>query len=258
MTGSGTQANPYIVSTWSDFITAATISTDTYIEFVPNTVIDLNNVQPEGFSSALSLAGHIDGKNSVIKNLVVNDQYGRIFAVSGLDMKNISFLNMRGSRKIFERRMSTSSLTLYKCQFSGRLDNPDNIIYMSRGSCSRCSFTLEVHGSGNVRFNWDRDYSVQYCRIDISGTNTGNYIDIGNVNNCYITGKHSTKIEVYGNTNIVDFSAPAFGSDSFAHDILVNSSKCASIQTLPGVHACTTSQLKNAEYLASIGFPVET
>lgn len=258
MTGSGTQANPYIVSTWSDFITAATISTDTYIEFVPNTVIDLNNVQPEGFSSALSLAGHIDGKNSVIKNLVVNDQYGRIFDVSGLDMKNISFLNMRGSKKIFERQMSTSSLTLYKCQFSGRLDNPDDIIYMSGGSCSRCSFTLEVHGSENVRFNWDSDYSVQYCRIDISGTNTGSYISIGNVSNCYVTGKHSTKIEVYGSTNVVDFTAPAFESDNFASNILVNSTKCTSIQTLPGVHACTTYQLKNAEYLSSIGFPIET
>lgn len=258
MTGSGTQANPYIVNTWSDFITAATISTDTYIEFVPNTVIDLNNVQPEGFSSALSLAGHIDGKNSVIKNLVVNDRYGRIFDVSGLDMKNISFLNMRGSRKIFERLMSTSSLTLYKCQFSGRLDSPDDIIYMSRGSCSRCSFTLEIHGSGNVRFNWDSDYSVQYCRIDISGTNTGSYISIGNVSNCYVTGKHSTKIKVYGNTNVVDFTAPAFESDNFASNILVNSDKCSSIQSLSGVHAVTSAQLIDASYLSSIGFPIQT
>lgn len=258
MTGSGTQANPYIVSTWSDFITAATISTDTYIEFVPNTVIDLNNVQPEGFSSALSLAGHIDGKNSVIKNLVVNDQYGRIFEVSGLDMKNISFLNMRGYRNIFKRVMSTSSLTLYKCQFSGRLDSPDNIIYMSRGSCSRCSFTLEVHGSENVRFNWDSDYPVQYCRIDISGTNTGSYISIGNVSNCYVTGKHSTKIKVYGSTNVVDFTAPAFGSDSFSSNILVNSDKCSSIQSLSGVHAVTSAQLIDASYLSSIGFPIQT
>lgn len=258
MTGSGTQANPYIVSTWSDFIAAATISFDTYIEFVPNTVIDLNNVQPEGFSSALSLAGHIDGKNSVIKNLVVNDPYGRIFDVSGLDLKNISFLNMRGSRKIFERQMSTSSLTLYKCQFSGRLDSPDDIIYMSRGSCSRCSFTLEVHGSGNVLFNWDSDYSVQYCRIDISGTNTGSYINIGNVSNCYITGKHSTKIEAYGSTNVVDFTAPAFESDSFASNILVNSDKCSSIQSLSGVHAVTSAQLIDASYLSSIGFPIQT
>lgn len=258
MTGSGTQANPYIVSTWSDFITAATISTDTYIEFVPNTVIDLNNVQPEGFSSALSLAGHIDGKNSVIKNLVVNDPYGRIFDVSGLDMKNISFLNMRGSKRIFERLMSTSSLTLYKCQFSGRLDNPDDIIYMSRGSCSRCSFTLEIHGSENVRFNWDSDYSVQYCRIDISGTNTGSYISIGNVSNCYVTGKHSTKIEVYGSTNVVDFTAPAFESDNFASNILVNSDKCTNIPEQAGISPVTTAQMKDAAYLASLGFPIQT
>lgn len=258
MTGSGTQASPYIVSNWGDFIAAATISTDTYIEFVPNTVIDMNNVQPEGFTSALSLAGHIAGKNSVIKNLVVNDQYGRIFEVSGLDMKNISFLNMRGYRNIFERVMSTSSLTLYKCQFSGRLDNPDNIIYMSRGSCSRCSFTLEVHGRRNVSFNLDSDYPVQYCRIDISGTNTGSYISIGNVSNCYVTGKHSTKIEVYGNTNVVDFTAPAFGSDSFSSNILVNSDKCSSIQSLSGVHAVTSAQLIDASYLSSIGFPIQT
>jgi hypothetical protein len=99
---------------------------------------------------------------------------------------------------------------------------------------------------------------VQYCRIDISGTNTGSYISIGNVSNCYVTGKHSTKIEVYGSTNVVDFTAPAFESDNFASNILVNSTKCTSIQTLPGVHACTTSQLKNAEYLSSIGFPIET
>lgn len=258
MTGSGTQADPYIVDNWADFLTAATISTDTYTEFVEGTVIDINDVQPEGFSSALSLAGHIDGKNSVIKNLVVNDQYGRIFDVSGLDMKNISFLNMRGSKKIFERLMSTSSLTLYKCKFSGRLDNPDDIIYMSRGSCSRCSFTLEIHGSGNVRFNWDSDYSVQYCRIDISGTNTGNYISIGNVSNCYVTGKHSTKIEVYGSTNVVDFTAPAFESDNFASNILVNSDKCASITQQAGTYPVTTAQMKDASYLASLGFPIQT
>lgn len=258
MTGSGTQADPYIVNNWADFLTAATISTDTYIEFVEGTVIDINDVQPEGYTSALSLAGHIDGKNSVIKNLVVNDRYGRIFAVSGLDMKNISFLNMRGYRNIFEREMSTSSLTLYKCQFSGRLDAPDNIIYMSRGSCSRCSFTLEIHGSNNVMLNWDSDYSVAYCRIDVSGTNTGNYINIGSVSNCYITGNHSTKIEVYGSTNVVDFTAPAFGSDSYASNILVNSDKCTNIQSLSEVHAVTSAQLIDASYLSSIGFPIQT
>jgi hypothetical protein len=50
MTGSGTQADPYIVDNWADFLTAATISTDTYTEFAEGTVIDINDVQPEGFS----------------------------------------------------------------------------------------------------------------------------------------------------------------------------------------------------------------
>jgi hypothetical protein len=87
---------------------------------------------------------------------------------------------------------------------------------------------------------------------------TGSYISIGNVSNCYVTGKHSTKIEVYGNTNVVDFTAPAFGSDSFSSNILVNSDKCSSIQSLSGVHAVTSAQLIDASYLSSIGFPIQT
>ncbi|MEE0898492.1 MAG: hypothetical protein U0L88_12815, partial [Acutalibacteraceae bacterium] len=160
MTGTGTENDPYICTKLSEIISVQG-NTTVYIELPPNSLIDANDEYPEGFTSAIYLNCHLDGKGSKIRNISAeNAQYGRAFVNRYADLKNINLLNVRGARKLFERESESSTLILYKCKFSGRLDNPDDIIDMSGGSCSRCSFTLEIHGSENVRFNLDSDYSV--------------------------------------------------------------------------------------------------
>ena len=107
VTGSGTQADPYIVDTWVDFFDKFNTSASTYIEFpkqlalttdteivegklyvdsngnvIINPVIselntyyensfylDTNDYEPEGWSATKNCRGHFNGRGAKIKNI---------------------------------------------------------------------------------------------------------------------------------------------------------------------------------------------
>ena len=87
-------------------------------------------------------------------------------------------------------------------------------------------------------------------------TGTGGF-RVEGVSNCYITGNHPAKIVVAGNTIVVDFTTPTANVGNNVSNILINSDKCTTIPTKTGVFPVTTAQMKDAEYLHSIGFPIQ-
>lgn len=264
MTGTGTENDPYICTKLSEIISVQG-NTTVYIELPPNTLIDANDEYPEGFTSAIFINCHLDGKGSKIRNISAeNAQYGRVFVSRYANLKNIDILNVRGANMLFDREMSTSYLSLYNCKLSGRMENYADMIYVSNGSISRCSFNFECLGAqSSCRFSaWDNSdgFSINYNRIELDCTHlsANQKIYIGSVSNCYITGNHPVAIDVEGNTSVVDFTAPAMTSSSAVQNILVNSDKCTNIPEQAGIFPITTAQMKDAAYLASLGFPIQT
>lgn len=257
MTGAGTQEDPYIVDNWPDLNTAMTISNSTYVELSPNTVIDLNESVPEGFTSRIDWLGHLDGKGGTIRNLATTA--GKIFGTNGIEFKNLNFLNFRGSGGICERINTNSSLTLYNCKFSGRLDNAGTLFMVYQISIRRCSFNIRCFGTGSITFSWwDRDdgMPLEYNRIEIhSSTNSG--FQTADVANSYFTGEFAGAITAKGSTNVIDCTCSQITSSSSGTYILVNSDKCTNIAS-QSVIPVTEAQMIDAEYLESLGFPIQT
>lgn len=258
MTGSGTQADPYIVDNWPDLNTAMTQG-GAYVELVPNCVIDLNDTHPEGFTSRIDWRGHLDGKNGTIRNL--STSASKMFGTDGITFLNLNILNFRGVEGIFERINTNSPLHLYNCKFSGRLDKADTWISVSALYIHRCSFNVMQYGNNRgAGFSWWGNYDgadINYNRIEIGGTVTGSF-DTDIVSNCYIGGTINGRVGVGGETNVVDCTCTQLTADFRCSNILVNSDKCSDISSESGVIPVTTAQMKDAAYLASLGFPIQT
>lgn len=94
MTGSGTQADPYIVENWADFVTAAGTS-GAYVEFAADTVIDMDNVAPEGIGTQIVFrCTEIDGNGGEIRGLfLINNAY--LVFQSYITVKSLTISAMR-------------------------------------------------------------------------------------------------------------------------------------------------------------------
>ena len=69
MTGIGTQADPYIVDTWADFVTAVGKS-DAYVECAEGAVWDMNDIASEGISAEVNInCKSVEGNGVTVKNL---------------------------------------------------------------------------------------------------------------------------------------------------------------------------------------------
>lgn len=260
MTGSGTENDPYICTKLSEIISVQA-NTAPYIKIPTNTLIDANDEYPEGFTTAIYICSHIDGQGSTIRNIASTAQ--AVFNCDGADFQNLNFLNLRGNRSIFERTNTNSPCQLYNCKFSGRIENAFALIYHYAGYIKRCSFNFELFGNSGCTFSYWGNYDgfiIEYNRIESDCSHmTGNgafRTDI--ISNCYITGNHPLKIVAGGSTNVLDFTTPTAEIDWRATNILVNSDKCTTIPEQAGVFPVTTAQMKDAAYLASLGFPIQT
>lgn len=260
LTGEGTIDSPYICTKLSEIISVQA-NTTPYIQIPPNTLIDANEEYPEGFSSAIYMCSHIDGQGSIIRNLA--NAAGSVFSCDGADFKNLNFYNVLGQSCLFERTNAGSPCVLYNCKFSGRMNNITSLIEHYAGSIRRCSFNFELYGDEGAGFSWWDIYDgfiIEYNRLEFDCQHhTGNSgISIGIVSNCYVTGTNPRSISIGGSTNVVDFTTPSANIDFRANNILVNSDKCASITQQAGTYPVTTAQMKDASYLASLGFPIQT
>ena len=76
MTGTGTQADPFIVDNWPDFVTAVG-TYDAYVEFPDGGgVIDMNNVAPTGIPEITLACASIEGNDWIIQNLYCKGHKG--------------------------------------------------------------------------------------------------------------------------------------------------------------------------------------
>lgn len=265
MTGSGTEQDPYIVDNWDDFATA-TDSGATYVKWADrdNKVIDFNNIKPEGFDSTVYFPANVDFNGWTLKNFSSTSDYAIKYKSSSGIIQNL----------IFENTYITSQYIFYgtwelkKCQFSGRIQRSGSAYPFSACGLNMCAVNFIINATGYVYFLYDSGFSSPKAWaknsdivLDISTKSTGVTIVKNGLINCRISGKiqmgNTSYIWLGGSSsmsNVVNIEASVklrlFGGISvFNSDIATTDSPNVLI-------ACTSEQLKNAEYLHSIGFPI--
>lgn len=275
MTGTGTQADPYIPYEWDEVLEAIGTS-GVYVKF-PDTAgeYDMNTLYPEGVPRIRIRCAQINGNGWNIKNIYSTDSPFAVFGLCNVVRLNIvDFLHEGGDFFLLdEGYYADGRLLIEQCELSGIMSSGtlfhrntrhmDYIFKLMRSS-------VNVRADNNaVVFGWamDSEYaSVKYCHVKIQG-NSSNPFGSSFMQNCLIEGKLSPSGNngislISGSTyNIID--ADMSGSDSQAllscptGKNVINSDLLPAGTTIPaGMKGCTTEQLKDASYLASIGFPI--
>lgn len=271
ITGSGTSSEPYVVDTYQEFVSTATNGENSiYLNIrQPNQVWDMNVLAPDGTPTLSSNQRiHIDGNGVTILNAYITSYLINLFGIAYLDNFNVENFVMRGSdAHMFGNGASNSTSYVRGCRFSGLLINGANFAragdkvryttYNGKGN----SFNLKFLGTSewNARYTEYHDHSDIY--IDTSSTSS-NGIHLITVDNSRIRGvvKDGSLIKCTNLTNSV-FDVDLYGTSNVSStqsNCAVNQDKLFSGSThnFSQSSLCTTQQLGDASYLASIGFPI--
>lgn len=271
ITGTGTQADPYVVTTWAELASKVSES-GKYIKLGND--IDLNDEYPEGLTSGLTInCAEIDGDGKTIKNLYFKS--GRLFYCEGnRTWKNTNILNFvlgdgNNGAAFHYNGTVYNTLTFKQCKLSGRLNsglNDNNRVILASGRLkfNRCS--LNIYFSENTSTlakspDWRDVVTLLYCNCNFTGvTDKGlnmvldnSYVK-GTLENATIsTTASSGTASIY---SVLDITVAECTGGNGTNLVLCNSEKCSTISEY--LTSVTSAQLTSAAYLDSIGFPIQT
>ena len=287
MTGTGTQSDPYVPSTWAEFVTA--IGTQgAYVSLTEGTIWDMNDIAPEGISSEITVAAYrVDGNGAEIRNLFFTG--GGCFTMPTNPSTNYhKFVDFIFSNILIEagssfvKTPSTSNwqyFTLSGCKVSCKIIDGCFAKWGNSGQSqhillSGTSLNVEISGNGTLAYRVSATYGLilwlTNANIMLSGKMAGsaNNADIVAENTLIrgdwdtVSGLRFSTSEHTSKYSILDVDIPSgsyLQSNGTINKVLVNSDKIASGATVSsGFTRVTDAQLHDAAYLSSIGFPIAT
>ena len=265
MTGTGTQADPYIVDNWEDFIGISSKS-DIYVRWADsdNKVIDFNEVNPQGYTKSITFPANVDFNGWTLRNFhstastAIKYGSGASYAI-----KNLIFENFY----IMSNTFIYGQYIIENCTFSGLIQCDTVRVFQGCGLvCSAVNIRINTTNStyltnSNEFVNSKSEIRNSDIVLDIHGGNTVEICD-KTITNSRISGKISatTPVKISNSSclfNIINLESnqplkyTSSGISVYNSDLAEKSSDSAS-----SFKACTSEQLKNAEYLYNIGFPI--
>jgi hypothetical protein len=283
MTGSGTQADPYIITTWEELIDTTNRTTTDFCEWQGGDV-DLNNIKPEGYTDSVVINGIIDFKNATIKNLhTITGNTPIVFAfgtngyIKNLNLLNCFFTGNYSYAIQFGKDMS-SNMYLENLRIGIFLDytgdansdcriigtSPDSMYY--RSVFQKCSFNFRSDTQSIVRLAYGQKQGFYDCQFDFDikskdGYNvtymTNSDCDVyhSRIKGRYIGQTEETKnfTGINNHSNIYLFNEGSYTARSQGITIY-NSDTCTVAGT--NVKGCTSAQMADTAYLKSIGFAI--
>ena len=268
MTGTGTQADPYVVDNWNDFKQAAIVGGN-YVKFADGGgTIDM----ADGQAIDVFINANVDGNGWTIKNMSTINRwtfwiYGQIKNFNFVDFQIIC--NSSSTRKTRFMILEPESI-VEQCRFSGVISGKySNSIFAAmfenteasanREAISRCSFNLKI--TGGISMNQGNNIVCSNCIFDVdSSENQTIYPFYGmNFRNCLIKGKYwgLTFLTGFSKNVVLDVECPSTNviSCTDVEEIFIGNSDKANYDTNK-IYAVTTDQLKDADYLLSLGLPI--
>ena len=262
------------VNSWADFVQAVAVTGDTVI-CPENAVWDMNEIAPEGVPGLQILSAEVRGNGTEIRNLRVassinlgggGDFYQSIDA--------LHFVNFIGESGPFFAAAGTQRMgartDLTGCKFSGLL--PQNAQFFCEVGgyyhdtrpthFSQCAFTIEF-GYNNPWYATQitRNGTIKLCRMHIQLPNGALFYP--NASWSYV------RIDCPGmvNLNVNDMAATVYDGDlpqltgvigaaAATYPSVFNKDTMPQFPGAANVIGVTEAQLRDPEYLRSIGFPI--
>lgn len=229
-------------------------------------VLDANSDDgfPGGITSHIQIrCASINGFGGYIKNLASSSD-GILGFYSVTQVTGIAFLNINLEGYMFFGAVWSGGYNqINKCIFAGRLVS-DNYAFINTHyfKFASCAFALDLWGSMAALTSYATNAlsTFDICRIQLTKADESSDSLIINVvaNNSYITGSVTAPLKIVDSVyTVIDIETPQItASYSGQSNTLANSDKCSNISSY--LTQVTTAQLKDAAYLSSIGFPIQT
>lgn len=290
MTGTGTQADPFVVDNWDDFVTAIETA-GAWVELdnsASNKVIDMSE---HGFfssaanTSAISLVcKDINGNGWEIRSLSWDS--GALFGGSPssdiiIDDLYFTSFNSVCSNSSNNQMFHTqrNKIEFNDCQFSGEIEN-SSLFYCYSGNTSlnRCSLNVNLKASATICCHSYAGVYYTNCNIKITGNTNRQVFRYSTFSFCYISGFLNftstvlAQFNVLGATDytnrmhtVVDINVNNTGISTNTIKIynkgykIVNTDKIvgfATVMLTDETCAVTSAQLEDENYLKSIGFAI--
>lgn len=273
ITGTGTQADPYIVDTWSDFVTAVGTQ-GAYVEVVPETVWEMNKIAPNGVGNINDKCQEVNGHGVIIQAANVTGSAFFVFSQAAT-FRRMNFESITSQGRFC---MASQNATFKKISIDGVYNAiNDCFVYADEGYVSfeadapeyegekelGCGIAIKMNngsGFGGSYSNGTRIF-VESSSIYYEGNNFdspyGRYRGVG-IYDSYITGRLGTANFYTARRSIINASGTIArdnnGGDANITQTVVNAD-LATISSGPFI-AVTDAQLKDASYLSSIGIPI--
>lgn len=293
MTGNGSLTNPYIVSTWAEFLSVC--RNRKYIKFADNVgAIDFSQEYPDGITKVIFIDANVDGSGCEFKNIsFTGAAFNRMFQITNT-ITNIKFIDLKvtgDNLTLFHMIQGTASYGMLQsygrfenCSFQYELNGnnsqligyalnvADNLKISYKNVLWGCNFTAKLSGE-NTAISHNLDCFAANCIFDIdtSGLNTTSQDILSGLmlQNCFIQGSlkglmlrgdnrsDSGTEPIYqaGYTIINADSTSDILTDEYARKIIVNKSRASYGNYITGVDE---NQLKDKTFLTSeeIEFPI--
>lgn len=197
ITGTGTEQDPYVVTTYDELVAKAAES-GKYVKIGND--IDVLAEYPDGDAPMLSIINTVDGNNMKLKNFYKTAGTGDYcISVSGDgSLTNTDFVNINTTKSF----AYTEARPITNCKFAGKCSS--YIVYGNefRG-VSKCSFNMDCGSSYPFRINdsgllSDCNIKVKSSAVDIF--ETSNRADL-TLTNCYIEGDMPNYSGIHGSND---------------------------------------------------------
>lgn len=273
ISGTGTQADPYIVDTWADFVTAVETA-DVYVKVDTSTVVtwDFATMVEGGLSTGINWnAAEVDGNGLTIKGLF--GTAARWFSGTSTTakvMKNLNLLDMAkttATTSVFYGR----AIEFRNCKFSGVIEG-GNFFETYSGAATfttgsidgndpkGCAFAFNFSGNSKLTSS---ACTFNHCNMNFDGKSTYTSTHDMKMYESKISGKMpwASFKNSGGGQNVIDAEIDTIGSWSNTSGgvTLINTDKLASGLSVPsGFTGVTSTQMADADALEAVGFIVET
>ena len=259
------------VETWEEFLEAVQVAGDTVL--CPSQAVwDMNEIAPEGVTSLPRIwCSSIQGNGTTIKNLNTSDYFevfhsSEIFYADSLHFEN--FIAEGGALFLCSKSTRGKNAVFSNCKFSGLCGTGTRgVLRPGTGTqgndyggadALRCSFLVDAQTSSGF---WACSESAKYCRFQIAVPN-GVFTMPKTLEWCYV--RADTPLQqgicpagslacVFDGEmqNVTQAQEP---SHTFIS--VFNKTSIPNLTESEYLKGVTDAQLRNADYLYSIGFPI--
>ena len=284
MTGTGTQADPYIVSTLGELITAVGGGNDgAYVKLANDIDVSADETYKNGVNSTINAyCLGLDGDGHTISGLISKKGTAINFARAGL-IKNLTIKNMMNICDSYKQALikctaaNGAYATFQNVVISARTDCAQKDVgsFCDGGNWNNCAITfmpinpLGAYPSGNdvvFAFTSASECAIRYDAINANrGARYGIQL-VTNASNSYIFGdvslsddrsttlfSYCTKCASYINFS-VESNKQIVNAGGSSNIVVTDTSTGVTITPGTGHFGITSAQAKDESYLSSIGF----